>query len=69
MNAPHGETGKSFWYDILPNVLFYQVNALYPNDPARDEQALSVATKWHDACEALGGKSDPPALPDFDHTG
>jgi hypothetical protein len=68
-NAPHGKTGKSFWYDIFPNVLFYQVNALYPNDPARDEQARSVATKWHDACEALGAKSDPPALPDFNHGG
>lgn len=68
-NCPHGKTGKSFWYDIFPNVLFYQINGLYPNDAVRDEQALSVATKWHDACEALGAKSDPPSLPDFNHGG
>ena len=36
---------------------------------ARDEQALSVALKWHEACVALGGKTDPLALPNFDHTG
>jgi hypothetical protein len=62
-------SGKSFWYDIFPNVLFFQVNALYPDDPVREAQSRSVAAKWHDACVALGAKSDPPALPNFDHTG
>ncbi|MCI0333027.1 MAG: hypothetical protein L0228_07380 [Planctomycetes bacterium] len=69
VNRLGGNTGESFWYDIFPNVLFYQINALYPDDPARDRQAFSVALKWHDACEALGGKIDPPLLPNFDHTG
>ena len=50
-------------------MLFYQVNALYPDDAERDQQALSVAHKWHEACVALGGKTDPLALPNFDHTG
>jgi hypothetical protein len=62
-------TGKSFWYDIFPNVLFYQINDLYPRDNVRDQQALSAATKWYDASVALGGGTDPLALPDFDHTG
>ena len=69
VNRLRGGTGDSFWYDIFPNVLFYQVNALYPDDPARDQQALTVAQKWHEACVALGGKTDPLALPNFDHTG
>ncbi len=69
VNRLGASTGKSFWYDIFPNVLFYQVNALYPHDSVRDRQALAVATKWHDACVALGGKTDPSALPNFDHTG
>ncbi len=69
VNRPRGGTGGSFWYDIFPNVLFYQLNNLYPGNSARDEQALSVARKWHEACVALGGKTDPLALPDFDHTG
>ncbi len=69
VNRFGASTGKSFWYDIFPDVLFYQVDALYPNDAVRDQQALSVALKWHEACVALGGSTDPPALPNFDHTG
>lgn len=69
VNRPHGGTGGSFWYDVFPNVLFYQLDDLYPGNPARDEQARSVAQKWYEACVALGGKTDPLALPNFDHTG
>ena len=69
VNRLGASTGKSFWYDLFPNVVFYQINALYPHDAARDQQALTVALRWHQACVALGGKTDPPALPNFDHTG
>jgi hypothetical protein len=69
VNRLRDGTGDSFWYDVFLNVLFYQLNALYPGDPERDQQALTVARKWHDACVALGGKTDPLALPNFDHTG
>lgn len=69
VNRPRGGTGGSFWYDIFPNVLFYQINDLYPGDAALDHQARSVALKWYEACVALGGKTDPLALPNFDHTG
>ncbi|MEI6394208.1 MAG: hypothetical protein WCT12_24275 [Verrucomicrobiota bacterium] len=69
VNRPRGGTGGSFWYDVFPNVLFYQLDALYPGNPARDQQARSVAQKWHEACVALGGRIDPLALPNFDHTG
>ncbi len=68
-NRVGASTGKSFWYDIFPNVLLYQVNALYPDDAVRDQQAFTTANKWYDACVALGGSTDPPALPNFDHTG
>lgn len=69
VNRPRGGTGGSFWYDVFPNVLFYQLNDLCPGDAACDQQARSVALKWHEACVALGGKTDPLALPNFDHTG
>ncbi len=69
VNRLNGGTGESFWYDVFPNVLFYQLNDLYPDDPARDQQALAVARTWHEACVALGGKTDPFTLPNFDHTG
>jgi hypothetical protein len=69
VNRPRGGTGDSFWYDVFPNVLFYQLYDLYPGNPARDRQALSVAQKWYEACVVLGGKTDPLSLPNFDHTG
>ncbi len=69
VNRPHGGTGDSFWYDVFPNVLFYQLNEMYRSDAARDDQARSVALKWYEACVALGGKTDPLAVPNFDHTG
>jgi len=69
VNRVHDRTGKSFWYDILPNLLASQIDALYPNDATRDRHALKSALAWHDACEELGAKSSPPTLPSFDHTG
>ena len=69
VNRPRSGTGGSFWYDVFPNVLFYELNDLYPGNAARDAQARSVAQKWHEACVALGGNTDPLALPNFDHTG
>jgi len=69
VNRPGAGTGDSFWYDVFPNVLCYELNALYPGNIESDRQALSVALKWQEACVALGGKSDPLTLPNFDHTG
>lgn len=62
-------TGPSFWYDIFPNVLFYQLNACYPDDDERTAQARSVAERWCSACVALGSSDSSAALPNFNHTG
>jgi len=64
-----GASGDSFWYDVLPNVLFFQIEALYPGQKNRAALLSAIAGKWYDGCVALGGRVDPPALPDFDHTG
>ena len=69
LDWPGGTSGNSFWYDVLPNVLYFQIGALYPGDPRRDALMTRIAAKWYDGCVALGGRVAPPALPDFDHTG
>jgi hypothetical protein len=70
INRLGDESGSSFWYDLLPNVLAYQVNALYPEDSIREQQARSIAEGWQKVTVALGGKADDPvSLPNFDHTG
>ena len=63
------KSGSSFWYDVLPNVLFFQLADLYPDDPGRTQLMLTVAEHWYQALVALGGNTSPPALPNFDHTG
>jgi hypothetical protein len=62
-------SGGSFWYDVLPNVLFFQLGALYPGDHTLEERMFGIAERWYQACVALGGKTQPAALPNFDHTG
>lgn len=53
---------------MLPNVLFFQLADLYPGDTDRDRLVSAVADRWQQACVALGGSVNPPALPNFDHT-
>jgi hypothetical protein len=69
INRLGDDSGSSFWYDLLPNVLAYQINALYPGDLDRDKQARFIAEGWQKVSVALGGKTDPVSLPNFDHTG
>jgi len=64
-----GPSGGSFWYDVLPNVLFFQLTELNPGDAVQNQRMQSVAQRWYQACVALGGSTNPPALPNFDHTG
>ncbi|HVU27006.1 MAG TPA: hypothetical protein VHG71_04635 [Verrucomicrobiae bacterium] len=63
-----GVSGESFWYDVLPNVLFYQLTDLYPSNSIREKLTSTVAERWYEAAVSLGGKLNPPALPDIDHT-
>ncbi len=69
LDWPQGRSGSSLWYDVFPNVLFYQLDALYPGDPARERMMREIALRFYDECVSLGGSTNPPALPDFDHTG
>ena len=69
LDWPKGQSGGSFWYDVLPNVLFYQLTELYPGDAVSEGRLLSIAERWYQASVALGGSTNPPTLPNFDHTG
>ncbi len=69
VNSLRGQTGKSFWYDILPNIFAFQLSAIYPEDGQLNERTTTVAEKWRDVCRALVDSRSNPALPNFDHTG
>jgi hypothetical protein len=64
-----GRSGSSFWYDVLPNVLFFQLSELNPDGAVTGPRMQSIAERWYQASVALGGSTNPEALPNFDHTG
>ena len=62
-------SGESLWYDVLPNVIFFQMAGLYPDDYLLEKRMFAIAEKWYEACAALGGRTNPLVIPNFDHTG
>jgi hypothetical protein len=50
-----GGYGRDWWYDVYPNVLFYAVYDLYPNEAGFDEIARSIADKFYHADSILNG--------------
>ncbi len=68
LNNLWGDTGQSFWYEILPSVLFYQLNYYYPDTGNFNNEFIITADRWYDACVAMGGKTSPWTVPNFNHT-
>ena len=64
LNYTEGDTGGSFWYEILPNILFLALNDRAVQG-AFDEKARIIADRWREAVQAMGGGT--PEL-SFDYT-
>ncbi|MBC8401140.1 MAG: hypothetical protein H8E14_06590, partial [Candidatus Marinimicrobia bacterium] len=64
-NAPDG-WGASFWYDLLPNILFYQLYDMYPAENNFNLEFISVAQQWYQASVVMGGSST--GLPNVNYT-
>ncbi|MEZ5042830.1 MAG: LamG-like jellyroll fold domain-containing protein [Saprospiraceae bacterium] len=59
-NNAGGRSGSDWWYDLMPNIYFYQLNDLYPNlGSEADFQFLSIANQFTAAVRAMGGKDTP----------
>jgi ABC-type transporter Mla MlaB component len=68
-NHPVDDTGDDWWYETMPNVFFYQLNYLYPATGDFNYQFTSVADRWLEALEAMGGSGTPWQIPGMDHRG
>lgn len=53
------KTGYDWWYESIPNVLFYQLYSLYPDEGNFAEQFITVADSWLKVVYALGGSTAP----------
>jgi hypothetical protein len=56
LNNPGAATGGSFWYEILPGLLFCQLVDLYPQEPGMEAFMRATADRWREACWHLGGR-------------
>ncbi len=65
LNNPGAGSGNDWWYDMMPNVFFYQLYDLYPNMGGDAElQFISVADRMLEAVQQMGS-SDTPWEPAF----
>jgi len=60
LNAPGASSGHDWWYDMMPNIYFYQLYDLYPDhDPETEYQFVTIADKMAEAVSAMGGREAP----------
>ncbi|BDD01972.1 LamG-like jellyroll fold domain-containing protein [Persicobacter psychrovividus] len=69
LNNYASNSGHDWWYETMPNVFFYQLYDLYPEDQSKfSTQFTDIADQWCSAVSALGGKYLPQyKIPDMDY--
>ncbi|MEJ2507329.1 MAG: hypothetical protein P8Y81_13800, partial [Ignavibacteriaceae bacterium] len=67
LNHPDGSNWDDWWYDVIPNIFFYQLYSLYPNTGDFNFQFASVADKWLAAVKTMGGSTTPWQKPNMDY--
>jgi hypothetical protein len=69
LNGTNSTSGSDWWYDVMPNVFFYQAYSLYPGIPDFDMQFVTVADRWLSAVYAMDGKATPWTIPNMNYRG
>lgn len=68
LNGYSSTSGQDWWYDIMPNIYFYQLYNLYPNsDPDFAQQLVTIADIQLDVLSKLGGKLYPWEVPNMNY--
>lgn len=68
LNNAGSSSGGDWWYDLMPNLYFYQLYDLYPNLGAEaDLQFNTIATRFLEAVKAMGGSDTPWNLPNMNY--
>jgi hypothetical protein len=68
LNSPGGTSGSDWWYDLMPNVFFYQLYSMYPATGNFHSQFVSVADRWYLALKAMGAGTAPWSVANLNHT-
>ncbi len=67
LNLPATKSGTDWWYETMPNIFFYQLYDLYPNTGDFARQFTTVADRFLEAVETMGGSAAPWAAPNMDY--
>ena len=67
LNGSSAVSGHDWWYDLMPNVFFYQLYSLYPNTQDFNTQFTTVADRWLTAVYAMGGSTTPWKTPNMNY--
>jgi len=68
LNSYSTQSGNDWWYDVMPNVYFYQMKSLYPAAaPQFSAQFNSVADRWLNCVKQLGGSTSPWTIPNMNY--
>ena len=67
LNNYNGNSGTDWWYDIMPNIYFYQLNDLYPEIGDADFQFTSIADQWLKSVQTMGASDTPWELPNMNY--
>jgi Concanavalin A-like lectin/glucanases superfamily/Secretion system C-terminal sorting domain len=61
LNNAGASSGNDWWYDMMPNIYFYQLRDLYASQPnlEADLQFMNIADQFLAATKAMGGKDTP----------
>lgn len=60
LNAPNTSSGNDWWYDMMPNLYFYQLYDLYPDVGGEAQQQFTaVADRMLEAVRGMGGNDSP----------
>ena len=63
LNGYSTTSGNDWWYDLMPNVFFYQLYSHYPDVPDFKVQFTTVADRWLAAVNVMGASTTPWNIP------
>jgi hypothetical protein len=59
LNNIGGHSGSDWWYDMLPNIYFYELYDLYGSVGDAENQFHLIADRMEEAVRVMGGKTTP----------
>lgn len=67
LNGYSATSGTDWWYDLMPNVFFYQLYSQYPDVPDFNDQFVTIADQWLSAVYAMGASTTPWLTPGMNY--